>query len=128
MRRPFARPTGDPAQDGAAAELVMLREENARLSSEAALSRPLDDAFARMRAAVADQAADAEDDEWSALAEARALRTTLLDLASSLERAAAHVRRQLEDVCGTTIHGTDSVGSLSAAHDTTPIPATGEFR
>jgi hypothetical protein len=80
------------------AELVLLREENARLAAEQVRTGHPGRVVEQLRAVAAhvDVASSRADDAWEQMAEAQVTRELLLSVSIELERLGARLRQQLE--------------------------------
>jgi len=110
-------PTGADPIDEALAELVLLREENARLKAARHQVPSFGHVVGQMRAMpdIDHRAEDAADEAAEMLAEVVVLRDSLLEVCAELERAMATVRARLHSL------GTDAVVGPAD-----PIPPSGE--
>jgi hypothetical protein len=111
--------------EAALAELVLLREENARLKADRHQPKGLGDILGRARSlpAVRSDAEDLADDAAQMLLEGRVLRESLLEVCTELERAMAGVKARL-DALGAT-HEPAEAPPLRVAAKAAPVKASG---
>lgn len=123
---PRARTRGDDLLESLNAEVILLREENARLKMASARGPAVSSVVAPLRASAAtsDACADAGDDAYRVLAEALTTRDVLLDVATELESSMAALRSRLTSLePGTSLahRSRDStVAELRGSQITTP--------
>jgi hypothetical protein len=105
-------------------ELVLLREENARLAAEQVRAGNPGRIVEQLRAVSGqvDVASSEADDAWEQLAEALVTRELLLSICTELERLGTRMRQQLE--AGRTSEPV--VVQLGAAHERSPGSRTSD--
>jgi hypothetical protein len=98
LRRSGAASPAQTRLEELEAELVLLREENARLAAEQVCAGNPGRVVEQLRAVSAhvDAASSEADDAWEQMAEALVTRELVLSISIELERLGARLRQQLE--------------------------------